>query len=133
MPGASDGFSSSIVYKFTSLRYIFCVRYDYLRGQNSAGRLFKEQMFCTKYAFLPGFLRFVQNVWKANAGIFFLVYFACMNFFFSLNFPLHEFFLYIARPPTPPPPHNFSNGPSLTKMTRQGTGTGDKIGNSILQ
>ena len=48
-------------------------------------------MFCTQYAFLPAFLRFVQNVWKANAGIFFLVYSACMNFF-SLNFPLHEFF-----------------------------------------
>ena len=65
-------------------------------------------MFCTQYAFLPAFLRFVQNVWKANAGIFFLVYSACMNFF-SLNFPLDYFF---CTSPTPPPPHNFSNGPS---------------------
>ena len=33
--------------------------------------------------------------------------------FFSVKFPLREyFFLYFARPP-PPPPHNFSNGPSL--------------------
>ena len=31
------------------------------------------------------------TVWRANAGIFFLVYSICMNFF-SLNFPLHEFF-----------------------------------------
>ena len=77
----------------------FCIRYDYLQDQNSAGSLFKGPMFCTQYAFLPAFLRFVQNVWKANAGIFFLVYSACMNFF-SLNVPLHEFFfLYFAPPP----------------------------------
>ena len=61
----------------------FCIRYDYFQDQNSAGSLFKELMFCTQYAFLPAFLRFVQNVWKANAGIFFLVYSACINFFFT--------------------------------------------------
>ena len=90
-----------------ALDIFFCIRYDYLQDQNSAGSLFKGLMFCTQYAFLPAFLRFVQNVWKANAGIFFLVYSACMNFF-SLNFPLHEFF-FVLRPPPP----NFSNGPSL--------------------
>ena len=90
-----------------ALDIFFCIRYDYLQDQNSAGSLFKGPMFCTQYAFLPAFLRFVQNVWKANAGIFFLVYSACMNFF-SLNFPLHEFFFFVLRPP---PPHNFSNGP----------------------
>ena len=42
----------------------FCIRYDYLQDQNSAGSLFKGPMFCTLYAFLPA-LRFVQNVWKA--------------------------------------------------------------------
>ena len=78
----------------------FCIRCDYLQDQTSAGSLFKELMFCTHYAFLPAFLRFVQNVWKANAGIFFLDYSAYMNFF-SLNFPLHEFFWYFA--PSPPP------------------------------
>ena len=77
----------------------FCIRYDYLQDQNSAGSLFKGPMFCTQYAFLPAFLRFVHNVWKANAGIFFLVYSACMNFF-SLNFPLHEFFFCTS--PAPP-------------------------------
>ena len=66
-------------------------------------------MFCTHYAFLPAFLRFVQNVWKANGGIFFLDHSAYMNFF-SLNFPLHEFFWYFA----PSPPHNFSYGSSLS-------------------
>ena len=80
----------------------FCIRYDYLQDQNSAGSLFKELMFCTQYAFLPAFLRFVQNVWKANARIFFLVYSACMNFF-SLNFPLHEFFISTSTAPHPPP------------------------------
>ena len=30
--------------------------------------------------------------------------------FFSLNFPSHDFFGYFA-----PPPHNFSNGPSLSR------------------
>ena len=57
-------------------------------------------MFCAQYAFPPAFLRFVQNVWKANAGFFFLVYSACINFFFVLR----------------PPPHNFSIGPSLKLM-----------------
>ena len=91
MPGAVDGYSSSIVYKLASLRYIFCIRCDYLRDQTSAGSLFKELMFWTHYAFLPAFLRFVQNVWKAFSGIFFLVYSACMNFF-HLIFPCMNFF-----------------------------------------
>ena len=30
----------------------FCIRYDYLQDQNSAGSLFEELMFCTQYAFL---------------------------------------------------------------------------------
>ena len=88
-----------------------CIRYDYLQDQTSAGNLFKKLLFCTQYAFLPALLRFVQNVWKAYAGIFFLVYSACMNFF-SLNFPLHEFFFC-----TLPAPHNFSNGPSLISVS----------------
>ena len=33
--------------KLSSLRYIFCVRYDCLKDQNSAGGLFKKLMFCT--------------------------------------------------------------------------------------
>ena len=84
-----------------ALDIFFCIRYDYLQDQNSAGSLFKGLMFCTQYAFLPAFLRFVQNVWKANAGIFFLVYSACINFF-SLNFPLHKFFSCTLPPPPPP-------------------------------
>ena len=87
----------------------FCIRYDYLQYQNSAGSLFTELVFCTQYSFLPAFLRLVQNVWKANAGFFFLVYSARMNFF-HLIFPCMNFFLYFARPP-----HNFSNGLSLNQ------------------
>ena len=83
-----------------ALDIFFYIRYDYLQDQNSTGSLFKGLMFCTQYAFLPAFLRFVQNVWKANAEIFLLVYSACMNFF-SLNFPLHEFFFCFS--PAPPP------------------------------
>ena len=36
--------------------------------------------------------------------------------FFSWHFPLHEFFFGFF--PTPPPPHHFSNGPSLIVMYR---------------
>ena len=73
---------------------LLCLCDFIVQDQNSAGSLFKGPMFWTQYAFVPAFLRFVQNEWKANAGIFFLVYSACMNFF-SLNFPLHEFFFCI--------------------------------------
>ena len=90
----------------------FCIRYDYLQYQNSTGSLFKEPMFFTQYSFLPAFLRLVQNVWKANAGFFFLVYSARMNFF-HLIFPCMNFFFLL--PPPPPPPHNFSNGLSLNQ------------------
>ena len=83
----------------------FCIRYDYLQDQNSAGSLFKGPMFCTQYAFLPAFLRFVQNVWNANAGIFFPGL-LCMHEFFSLNFPFHEFF-FCTSPAPPPPPITF--------------------------
>ena len=62
-------------------------------------------MFCTQYAFLPGFLRFVQNVWKANAAIFFPDV-LCVHEF-SLNFPLHEFFFVPRPPPTPTLPITF--------------------------
>ena len=61
------------------------------QDQNSAGILFKELMFCTQYASLPAFLRFVQNVWKANAGFF--PGLLCMNeFLFHLTFPCMNFF-----------------------------------------
>ena len=79
-----------------ALDIFFCIRYDYLQDENLAGSLFKGPMFCTQ--FLPAFLRFVQNVWKANAGFFFLVYSARMNFF-HLIFPCMNFFLYFAHPP----------------------------------
>ena len=47
----------------------------------------------------------------------------CMNFFFG-QFPLHEFFFghfplhefFWGFFPTPPPPHHFSNGPSLISV-----------------
>ena len=65
------------------------------------------------------------------AGFFFRYQIPCMNFFrpqheyflgligvqkfFSFNFPLREyFFLYFARPPSPPS-KKFSNGPSLSE------------------
>ena len=81
-----------------ALDIFFCIRYDYLQDQNSAGSLFKGLMFCTQYAFLPAFLRFVQNVWKANAGIFFQVYSACMNFFFSVLRPPPPITFLLVRP-----------------------------------
>ena len=47
-----------------------------IQDQNSVGRLLREVVqradVFTQYSFLHAFLRFVENVWKANAGIFFL-------------------------------------------------------------
>ena len=40
----------------------------------------------------------------------------CMHEFSSLNFPLHESFFCTS---PAPPPHNFSNGPSLTPLFKQ--------------
>ena len=40
----------------------------------------------------------------------------CMHEFSSLNFPLHESFFCTS---PAPPPHNFSNGPSLTALFKQ--------------
>ena len=94
-----------------ALDIFFCIRYDYLQDQNSAGSLFKGPMFCTQYAFLPAFLRIVQNVWKANAGNFFPGLLCMHEFFFRLIFPCMNFFFCTSPPPPPPPPHNFSNGP----------------------
>ena len=80
--------------KLTSLRYIFLYQVWLFTRPKFSRKLIKELMFCIQYAFRPAFLRFVQNVWKANAGIFFLVYSACMSFF-SLNFPFHEIFFFV--------------------------------------
>ena len=77
--------------KLTSLRYIFLYQVWLFTRPKFSRKLIKELMFCIQYAFRPAFLRFVQNVRKANAGIFFLVYSVCMSFF-SLNFPFHEIF-----------------------------------------
>ena len=94
----------------SSLRYIFLYQV-WLFTRPKFSRKFIQRADVLHTVCFPAFLRFVQNVWKANAGIFFLVYSACMNFF-SLNFPLHEFF-FCTSPAPAPPPHNFSNGPSL--------------------
>ena len=85
----------------------FCIMYDYLQDQTSAGSLFKELMFCTQYALcFPACL--FEICAKCVEG-------QCSNFFpgvlcvheFSLNFPLHEFF-FVPRPsPTPTPPITF--------------------------
>ena len=118
MPVAIDGYSSSIVYKLTSLRYIFLYQV----------RLFTRPKFSRKFIQRADVLHTVcspaclsqicAKFVKANAGIFFLVYSACMNFFHSI-FPCMNF-CFVLRPPPPPHAHNFSNGPSLiTKQQQQ--------------
>ena len=87
----------------------FCIRYDYLQDQNSAGSLFKELMFLHTVCF-PACL--LEICGRPMQEFFFPVYSACMNFF-PLIFPCMNFFLYFDPPPPPSPPHNFSNGPSL--------------------
>ena len=89
----------------SSLRYIFLYQV-WLFTRPKFSRKFIQRADVLHTVCLPAFLRFVQNVWKANAGIFFLVYSACMNFF-SLNFPLHEFFFLLSPPPPPPTPITF--------------------------
>ena len=114
MPGAIAGYSSSIVYKLTNLRYIFLYQV-WLFTRPKFSRKFIQRADVLHTVCFPACRpEICANVWKANAGIFFLVYFACMNFFL-LNFPLHEFF-FVVRPHPPPPPHNFSNGPSLMEL-----------------
>ena len=54
-------------------------------------------------------LEICANVWKANAGFFFLVYSTCMIFFFT-KFSLAWIFFFC----TLPAHHNFSNDSSLT-------------------
>ena len=90
MPVAIDGYSSSIVYKLTSLRYIFLYQV----------RLFSRPKFSRKFIQRAAVLHTVcspaclsqicAKFVKANAGIFFLVYSACMNFF-HLIFPCMNF------------------------------------------
>ena len=92
----------------------FCIRYDYLQDQNSAGSLFKELMFCTQYAlcFPACLFEICAKCVEGQCTNFFPGLLCVHEFFFHLIFPYMNF-LFLPRPPhTPPPPHNFSNGPS---------------------
>ena len=92
----------------------FCIMYDFLQDQNSAGSLFKELMFCTQYALcFPACLFEICAKCVEGQCTNFFPGLLCVHEFFSLNFPLHEFFVSTSPAPHhPPPPHNFSNGPS---------------------
>ena len=80
--------------KLTSLRYIFLYQVWLFTRPKFSRKFIQRADVLHTVCLLPAVLRFVQNVWKANAGIFFLVYSACMSFF-SLNFPFHEIFFFV--------------------------------------
>ena len=95
--------------KLTSLRYIFLYQV-WLFTRPKFSRKFIQRADVLHTVCFPACL--FEFCAKCVEG-------QCSNFFpgvlcvheFSLNFPLREFFLDLARPP-PPSPHNFSNGPS---------------------
>ena len=92
--------------KLTSLRYIFCIRYDYLQDQNSAGSLFKD-CWCFAHSMLSC-LPFWDLCKMCGRPMqqFFFPDVLCVHEF-SLNFPLHEFFFVPRPPPTPTLPVTF--------------------------
>ena len=108
MPGAIDGYSSSIVYKLSSLRYIFLYQVWLFTRPNFSRKFIQRadvlHTLCSP-AFLPEIcLKCVEG----QCRNFFLVYSACMNFFHLISF---AWMFLVLRPP---PPHNFSYGSSLS-------------------
>ena len=84
----------------------FCIMYDYLQDQNSAGSLFKELMFCTQYAlcFPACLFEICAKCVEGQCTNFFPGLLCVHEFFFHLIFPYMNF-LFLPRPPhTPPPP-----------------------------
>ena len=100
MPGAVDGYSSSIVYKLASLRYIFLYQVWLFTRPNFSRKFIQRADVLHTLCFPACLPEICAKCVEGQCRNFFLVYSAYMNFF-SLNFPLHEFFWYFA--PSPPP------------------------------
>ena len=107
MPGAIDGYSSSIVYKLSSLRYIFLYQVWLFTRPNFSRKFIQRadvlHTLCSPACLPEICLKCVEGQCRN-----FFPGLLCMHEFFSLNFPLYEFFWYFV------PPHNFSYGPSLS-------------------
>ena len=107
MPGAIDGYSSSIVYKLASLRYIFLYQV-WLFTRPNFSRKFIQRADVLHTLCFPACLpeicaKCVEGQWRN-----FFPGLLCMHEFFSLNFFLAWIFLVLR------PPHNFSYGSSLS-------------------
>ena len=118
MTGAIVGYSSSIVYKLTNLRYVFLYQVWLFTTPKFSWKFIQRADVKHTVCFTACLPEIWAKCVEGHCRNFFLVYFAYMIFFFSLNFPLHEFFFCSspAPPPPPPPPHNVSNGPSLMEL-----------------
>ena len=98
MPGAIDGYSSSIVYKLASLRYIFLYQV-WLFTRPNFSRKFIQRADVLHTLCFPACLPEICAKCVEGQCRNFFPGLLCMHDFFSLNFPLHEFFWYFAPPP----------------------------------
>ena len=108
MPGAIDGYSSSIVYKLSSLRYIFLYQV-WLFTRPNFSRKFIQRADVLHTLCFPACLPEICLKCVEGQCRNFFPGLLCMHEFFSLNFLCMNVF-----GTSPPPPHNFSYGSSLS-------------------
>ena len=101
---------SCIVRTLVLRKFIFILYQVWLLIRPKFSRKFIQRADVLHTVCFPAcLLEICANVWKANAGFFFLVYSTCMIFFFT-KFSLAWIFFFC----TLPAHHNFSNDSSLT-------------------
>ena len=112
MPGAIDGYSSSIVYKLASLRYIFLYQV-WLFTRPNFSRKFIQRADVWHTLCFPACLPEICAKCVEGQCRNFFPGLLCMHEFFSLNFLCMNVF-----GTSLPPPHNFSYGSSLSTFNK---------------
>ena len=105
MPGALDGYSSSIVYKLTSLRYIFLYQVWLFTRPKLSRTCIQRAVVLHTVRFLPCLLEICAKCVEGQGRNFFPCLFCMHEFFWALR-------------PSPPLPHNFSKGPPLSFLNK---------------
>ena len=116
MPGAIAGYSSSIVYKLTNLRYVFLYQVWLFTTPKFSWKFIKRADVMHTVCFTACLPEIWAKCVEGQCRNFFPGLLCMHEFFFSLNFPLREFFFCTSSAPPPPPSHNFSNGQSLIEL-----------------